>query len=221
MITTLDRMFLTSEWFLKHSAIAELIAQAGMTDGGEPHKPWHSLAWPSGVDERSPDVDSPNLPLQLPTIVHDLDTVREAVRPGGGKLLLCSFQWLVRDGMALPGAAHRYIYDQLNGFLWPLTYREIRRMADFQNLVFRRYAASRGVGFLDVAGGLPADPDFYTDAIHMTQPGEKVRAWVIFQQLVPIVRQEIESGRLPRKGAAGRLPAPADYSAMEVGVRCK
>jgi hypothetical protein len=117
--------------------------------------------------------------------------------------------------------AHHCIYDQLNGFLWPLSYGEIRRMADFQNLVFRRYAASRGVGFLDVAGGLPTDPDFYSDAIHMTQLGEKVRAWVIFQQLVPFVRQEIESGRLPRKGAAGKLPAPADYSVREISTRCK
>ena len=108
-----------------------------------------------------------------------------------------------------------------SSLLWPLTYREVRSLSDFQNLVFRRYAAKRGIGFMDVAGGLPQDPDFYTDSIHMTYPGERVRAWVIFQQLLPIVKQEIESGRLPRKGSRPELPAPADYSTKEVPVRCQ
>jgi hypothetical protein len=217
-----ERMFNAREWFRKHTAIGELITQAGITDGREPPKPGHKLRWPSGVDWQSPNVADGNLPLQLPTILHDLDSIREAVRPGGGQLLLCSFQWLVRDGLLLPGAAHRYIYDQLNGPLfWPLTYAEIRRLTDFQNVVFRRYAASRGIGFLDIARGLPQDTDLYTDAIHMSYPGERVRAWVLFQQLIPIVRQEIESGRLPRKGPPPKLPPPADYSTVEVGLGCR
>ena len=137
-----DRMFNIFEWFRNHTAMGELITQAGMRDGSEPPKPWHSVKWPAGVDWQAPDVDSPNLPLELPTIVHDLDTIREAVRPGGGRLVLCSFQWLVRDGLLLSGGSHRYIYDQLNSsLLWPLTYREVRSLSDFQNLVFRRYAA--------------------------------------------------------------------------------
>ena len=202
-----------------HSAIVDLV-RTSMRAGGEPWKPWHYLKWPAGVDWQAPDVDSPNLPLKLPIIVHSLDSIRETLRPGG-RLLLCSFEWLASDGLVLSPAAYPYIYGQLNRDSWPLRYAEIRRLADFQNLVYRRYAASRGIPFLDVAGVLPQDPDLFVDAVHMTETGERVKAWVIFQQLAPLVRQEIESGRLPRRGPPPKLPPPASYKTAEVSVRCR
>ena len=208
------------EPLLTRTAIGNLIVRAGTRAGGEPWKPWHYLKWPDGVDPRAPNVDSPNLPLRLPAIVHALDSIREALRPGGGRLLLCSFAWLASDGLVLPRAAHRYIYEQLNRDQWPLRYGDIRRLADFQNLVFRRYAASRDIPFLDVAGVLPRDPDLFADAVHMTETGERVKAWVIFQQLAPVVRQEIESGHLPRRGPSPNLPPPASYKTAEISVRC-
>jgi len=214
-------MFHALHLFLARTAIGDLIMRANLRAGAEPRKPWHYLKWPAGVDWQAPDVDSPNLPLNLPDIVHNLDSIREALGAAGGRLLLCSFEWLASDGLVLSPAAHRYIYEQLNRDQWPLRYGEIRRLADFQNLVYRRYAASRGIPFLDVAGGLPQDPDLFVDAVHMTEAGERVKAWVIFQQLAPLVRQEIESGRLPRREPPPKLPPPASYKTAEVSLRCR
>ncbi len=209
------------ELFRTRSAIGDLIARATMTAGGEPRKPWHYLKWPDGVDQQAPDVDSPNLPLNLPTIVHDLDSIREALRPGGGRLLLCSFTRLASEELVLSPVAHQNIYVELNRKFWPLRYGEIRRLTDFQNLVYRRYAASRGIPFLDVAGVLPRDPDLFWDTVHLTRIGESVKAWVMFQQLAPVVRQEIESGRLPRRRPPPKLPPPASYKTAEMSVRCR
>jgi hypothetical protein len=208
------------ELFYSHSAIIDLV-RTSVAAGREPWKPWHYLKWPEGVDRQAPDVDSPRLPLKLPTIVHYLDSIRETLRPGGGRLLLCSFVWLASDGLVLSKPAYRYIYEQLNRDAWPLRYSEIRRLADFQNLVFRRYAASRAIPFLDVAGVVPQDPDLFADAVHMTETGERVKAWVMFQQLAPVVRQEIESGRLPRQGPRPKLPPPASYATAEMSPRCR
>jgi hypothetical protein len=205
-----------------HLAMGNLLDRAlnGFTSVGEPRKPVYRLTWPPGIDEQNPDADNPNLPLQLPTIVKDLDSVRNSMQSIGGQLALCSFEWLAKDDLPLSLARHENIYRQLNTVLWPLRYADIRRLADFQNLVFRRYAASRRIPFLDVASLLPQDPNLFNDAIHMTDTGERVKAWIVFQQLVPLVRRELEAGQLPRPAGSHRLPPPPSLSTAQMLLRC-
>jgi hypothetical protein len=205
-----------------HLAMGNLLDRAlnGFASVGEPRKPIYRLTWPLGVNEQSPDADSPNLPLQLPTIVKNLDSIRDSLRSIGGELALCSFEWLAKDGLPLSPTRHENIYRQLNTVLWPLRYADIRRLADFQNLVFRRYAASRGIPFLDVASALPQDPSLFSDAIHMTDTGERVKAWIVFQQLVPVIRRQIEAGQLPRSSGSPRLPPPPSMAISEMPLRC-
>ncbi len=206
-----------------HLAIGNLLDRAlnGFRTIGEPRKPWYRLRWPSEVNEQKPDVDSPNLPLQLPVIVKNLDSIRDSMASVGGQFVLCSFEWLVKDGMPLSPTRHQFIYKQLNTVLWPLRYSDIRRLADFQNRVFRRYATSRSIPFVDVASLLPQDPNLFSDAIHMTDTGERVKAWIVFQQLVPFVRREIESGRLPRPSRSHNLPPPPSMASTEMSPRCE
>jgi hypothetical protein len=104
--------------------------------------------------------------------------------------------------------------------LWPLRYADIRRLSDFQNRVFRNYAASRKIPFLDVASEIPQDPDLFIDAIHMTEVGERVKAWIVFQQLVPIIRRLIESGQLPHRNDAAHLPPPMSMAVAEMSTHC-
>lgn len=205
-----------------HLAIGDLVdlALTGFPSLREPRKPAYLLNWGAGVDERNPDVDSHNLPLNLPRIVKDLDAIRNSLGPSRSQLVLCSFEWLSENGMMLSPSRHQYIYKQLNTDLWPLRYADIQQLADFQNRVFRRYAASRGVPFLDVAAALPQDPDLFVDAIHMTESGDRVRAWITFQKLVPILRAQIDSGRLPRIAASYQPPPPPSLSAYEMSTRC-
>ncbi len=52
----------------------------------------------------------------------------------------------------------------------------------------------------------------------MTEAGDRLRAWIVFQQLVPIIRRKIESGQLPR--ASTPHPPPASLAATEISAHC-
>ena len=205
-----------------HLVIGDLVDRAlnGFSSGGEPRKPIYTLVWPRGVSEQSPDVDSGYLPLQLSVIVRDLDSIRNGMQSIGGQLALCSFEWLAKDGMALSPARHTNIYKQLNTVLWPLRYSDIRRLADFQNRVYHRYAEARGLPFLDVVSALPQDPNLFNDAIHMNETGERVKAWIVFQQLVPLIRKQLDSGHLPRASGSHLVPQPPSQAISEMRLGC-
>lgn len=167
-------------------------------DGSEPLKPFAQVDWPAGVDERNPDPDSPRLPMDLPQVVRDLDAMRESLETSAGELAVSSFIWLAHDGMMLDPSRHRVIYQYLNNWYWPLTYRHIRRMADFQNRVFRNFARARHLPFLDIAAEFPQEPDLFDDAIHMHYQGLKVQAWLYVRALIPVIEARIAAGRWPR-----------------------
>jgi len=209
------------DFLRNHLALASLLDRAlnGFTGLGEPRKPLYHLTWPLGVNEQNPDINRANLPLELPTILKDLDSIRTGMQSIGGQLVLCSFEWLASDGMPLSPRRHTNIYNQLNTVLWPLRYADIRRLADFQNLVFKRYAEARSIPFVDIAGQMPQDPNLFSDAIHMTDTGERVKAWIVFQQLVPVIRKALESGQLPRPAGTHLPPAPS-LAISEMSLRC-
>jgi hypothetical protein len=210
------------EFVRTHFAIGDLLDRAlnGFRTVGEPRKPSYRLQWPDEVDKGNPNPDSPYLPLQLPAIVKDLDAIRAGLNSIGGSLAVCSFEWLTPSGAPLSPTRHEQIYQQLNTVLWPLQYADIRRLNDFQNRVLRNYAASRKILFLDVAGEIPQDPDLFVDAIHMTEVGERVKAWIVFQQLVPTIRRLIESGQLPHHNDAAHLPRPMSMAVAEMSTHC-
>jgi len=205
-----------------HLATANLLDLAlnRFSSIGEPVKPLYRLVWPRHVDMSNPDVDSGSLPLQLPIIVRNLDQIRDDLATVGARLVLSSFEWFTPVGVQLSPTRHQQIYKQLNTVLWPLRYADIRVLADFQNRVFRRYAESRAIPFIDVASQLPQDPNLFRDAIHMTDTGERVRAWIVFQQLAPLLRQEIASGQLPRPAGSHSVPPLPPLETSEMSLRC-
>jgi hypothetical protein len=168
-------------------------------DGREPVKPDYRLKWPKGLDENDPQLDFPDLPVNLNTIQADLDRMRADLATVDAELAVSSFAWFAKDGMVLDPVRHKYILQFLNRTKWPFRYRDIARLSAFQNRVFKKYAIVHGLPFIDVARDMPSDPDLYSDAIHNTFNGLRVRAWVVFQQLVPIIEQRLASGRWPRR----------------------
>ncbi len=172
----------------------------------------YKLVWPAGVDERDPDIASPGarrrLPINLPTILGDLDAIRSASNDAGAELVLASFVWLVKDGMVLDPIRHRSILEYLNQGYAPFRYGDLERLAAFENRVFAKYAREHKLAFIDVARLMPFDPDLYIDAIHNSYPGERLRAWVFFQHLAPIVEDHLKSGAWPKKVAPSDKPAP-------------
>jgi hypothetical protein len=169
-----------------------------MGDGAEPSKPAYHLTWPTDVDEREPDVRRRDLPLRLPTILADLDSMRGALVSIGAELAVSSFVWLVYDGMRLEPRRDAFMFTVLNQRWSPYRYADLRRMADFQNRVFERYAALHDLLFVDVAAAVPSDPELLVDPIHFNQEGIRVQAWAVLNGILPHIRQRIAEGAWPR-----------------------
>jgi hypothetical protein len=138
----------------------------GLANGEEWPEPPYTLVWPPGLDERDPDLARPDLPVQLSIILRDLDRIRADLAPVGGELALSSYQWLVHDGMKLDPVRHRFTLGQLNGVYYPFRYRDLERLAKFQNVTLAKYARTHHLPFFDIAGAMPEDPDLYVDAVH-------------------------------------------------------
>ena len=77
-----------------------------------------------------------------------------------------SFTWLVYDGLKIDPRRDAGIYRYLNETFWPFTYAHMRRILDFQNRVYRRYAEKHGLDFIDYDAQYPKDPRLFYDAIH-------------------------------------------------------
>jgi hypothetical protein len=136
-------------------------------------------------------------------------------------MVMTTFNWFAYDGMVLDPARHRNLYGYLNRVYWPISYANIRRAADFQNRVFKDWAADQRVPLIDVARLMPQEPDLYDDAIHNTYTGTRVRAWIIFEALVPLLERDIEAGLLPRPAKLHYTEHPyikPGYTARELSI---
>jgi hypothetical protein len=174
--------------------------------GSEPFKPGIKVNWPPALNEQDPDLAYPDLPIQLPRILSDVDTIRRALDAEGSALVMTSFEWLVHPGMMLDPQRDAVLFAYLNTKYFPFSYAHMRRFLDFQNRVFRKYAASHGLDFIDFAAQYPQDPRLFDDAIHMTRAGVRMQAWIMFNGLVPIIERRLASGEWPRP-ARHRLPS--------------
>jgi len=211
------------EFLRVHLATGDLVDRAvnGFSAAGEPRKPFYRLSWPAGVDKQNPNVDDARLPLELPVIVKDLDSIRKDLGSVGAQLWVSSFEWYASDQVPLSPVRHRYIYEQLNTVFWPLRYADIRQLATFQNRVLERYAASRAIPFVDIQSAIPQDPNLFDDALHLTDVGERLKAWIVFQRLAPALRRDIESSVSPRPTGQHALPPAPSLATREVSTRCE
>jgi len=200
-------------WMERHSAVWRRVQFLAASASGalrrELPRTIGKLNWPADLNELDPDPNHPQLPLNLGTILSDLDVIRSALGDGGAELILSSFVWLAYDGMVLDVTRQASLYRYLNETFWPFPYAHMRRMADFQNRVFRNYAFRHGVPYLDVAGKYPQDPSLFDDAVHMRQGGVRLHAWIAFNGLVPLLEERIRTGRLPRPAGETRSVHPA------------
>ena len=178
--------------------LAYNLAAFTQASGRELPRPDYSVTWPEGLDEQDPDLDRRDLPLLLFMQLENIEAIRSALDRIGAELVLSSFVWLVADGLVLDPLRHEYLYQHLNGPYWPLSYKDHRRFLDFQNRVYRRYAASRGLAFIDMATLFPDDPDLFVDGMHRVDAGVRLHAWLTFRELLPVIRERIRTGALPR-----------------------
>jgi hypothetical protein len=189
-------------------------------DGHEWPKPDYKLAWPPGLDEQDPDLAYPKLPVSLNEIQRDLDRIRGDLASIGSDFAVSSFAWMVKDGLVLDPIRHRYILEQLNVSNYPYRYRDLERLAKFQNRLLAKYAREHGVGFIDVAGQLPVDPDLFLDAVHTTYAGTRLRGWITFNQLIPLIEKHLADKSWPRPMPSPEPPLPT-FTPRHITLRCK
>ena len=188
-------------------------------DGREWPKPDYKVVWPPGLDEQDPDLSYPRLPVSLNEIQRDLDRIRADLGAIGSDFALSSFVWMVKDGMVVDPIRHRYILEQLNVTNYPFRYRDIERLAKFQNRVFAKYARTHGLLFVDVARQLPLDPDLFIDAYHTTYAGTRMRGWITFNQMLPLIEKRL-ADRWPRPMPDPQPPLPA-FTPRRITLSCK
>jgi hypothetical protein len=184
-------------------------ARARFRPLGEAPRPQYVVRWPAGLDEAAPDLSRHDLPLDLTTIVGDLHRIQADVQSIGADLAVSSFVWMVEDGLRLNSMKpnERAIYWYLNGneVLWPLSYRDIRRFADFQNRAFAAFCSTNGATFVDLARAFPRDPALFIDGIHISYPGVKMHGWITFLELLPLIERRLAHHATAK---AGDRPEP-------------
>jgi len=153
--------------------------------------------------ESDPDVTRPDrLPIAMATVVGSLDAIRRSIATTGAELAISSFVWLADEGMRLDLSRHLTLFRYLNETYWPLAYAHIHRMAAFENAVFRKYARTYSLAYVPVAESYPHDPDVFSDAIHFSERGMRLQAWILLQHLIPIVDAHIRSHAWPKPPSA-------------------
>ena len=69
---------------------------------------------------------------------------------------------------------------------------------------------------VNIDGHYPRDPALCSDAFHDGALGMRLRAWIIFERLIPLIRKDLSAGVVPRANAdpSGHNPAfaaPIEY----------
>ena len=208
------------------SALARRLQSAlGMVSnpgkGDEWAKPAYDLVWPAGLDERDPDLSRQDLPIFLPTILGDLDKMRASLASIGAELALSTFVRLVEDGMVLDPVRNRMLIEDLNIAYFPFRYADIARVSVFQNRVFAKYAARHGLPLLDVAARMPMAPDLFTDAVHLTYGGVRLHAWIVVQELIPLIEKRLASGAWPKPVVPAEPPPGLLFEPEVVTFDCR
>lgn len=177
-------------------------------EGMEPEKPSFPFVWPDGVNERNPDVTQRPLPMGLDTVMANFDAMRTAIQASGGQLALTSEVAMVEDGLKLQLPRDETLFTAINQATYPITYAQLRRAMDFQNVAYRNYALLHKLPFIDKTV-LPLDPELFLDMVHMRPTGNRLQSWFLFQWLVRWIEQEAAVGRLPRAMQHPRNAHPA------------
>ena len=195
----------------QYSAMAnrtyELLFRRG-GPGAEPPKPPHNLKF--DVFNKNPVISRPDLPFRLHQQAADFQNMQSLAEQIGASYFIASFVMLVQDRLLLDQESDANISRILNGEYYPLTYKEIRGAADYENRAFAEIAAADRLPFIDVARYFPQEPSLFGDMEHFRDEGYRIQGWIFAQLLAPYIKRDIEAGTLPRPYDAN-VPA-ADWT---------
>ena len=202
-------------WLIAHSAIVRKLEPLLMQRISKRRA--EALRYQDGllIEMEKPDyeIDPAVVP---PHIRENIKTMARDVRAAGGLFAISSFVWLAHDGLKLDPTLLAVdprrdwwlggIYGYLNWFLYPVRYADVRRFADIQNQAFQEVSEESGAVYLSVAEQFPQDQRLFFDAVHMTEEGVRLRAWITFLELTNPILKAIEEGKLPIEPRSAPIP---------------
>lgn len=205
-----------------YSALARFLQQqwAGTAPGrmlAEPSKPAVKLQLPSGTRGSVLNLPEAEKNSYFGQLANNLDAFQRTADQIGAKLVVSDERLCVWQGMRLNSTADQLLYNSVNGPLyWPLRYAQIRRLLNAHNDMINAWAEAHHVAVVDIDGHYPQDPALCSDTFHDQPLGMRLRAWIIFQRLIPIIQKDVAAGLVPRANAdpAGHNPAfatPIEY----------
>lgn len=127
----------------------------------------------------------------------------------------------MHDGLRFDLRRQAPIYLHLNRACWPYSYADLQRDYDALNRALQRFAAANSLPFIDTAAAFPLDSDLFFDAVHLNEDGTRLHAWIVFQSLLPLVRERLASGAWPRPDQWPQQEHPCLTPAREYVVSCK
>jgi hypothetical protein len=175
----------------------------------EPNKPKTRMLvhLPAASDPIRPeDVrDIPYLGEQLTSLDRFRDVARElSITP-----LATTRRLAVFDGMILSDQHNLYLYNQINGSaFWPLTYKQVEQLQALENSTTIAWAKESATAYVDIDGIMPRRPELYVDAFHDVPLAQRLRAWIIFQRLIPLIDEGIGAKLLPKEGVSSNKKHP-------------
>ncbi len=149
------------------------------------------------------------MPVALPQILGDLKKIADGTEAVGTAFAIGSFVWMAYEGMLLDRSNQPFFYTYLNRRFWPLSYGDIRRYADYENRVFKSFAETTGSIYIPIAEAFPRDPALMTDGVHMSPEGVRLRGWIVFNALAPLIEKRIAAGAWPRSDQESLAKHPA------------
>jgi hypothetical protein len=191
----------------------------------EPPKPSVRLKLPAQPYRGQLNLSAAEKDPYFADLVRHLDQLQQIAREGGVRPVVSDERLCVWQGMRLNGSTQRLLYDQLNGPLfWPLSYAQIRRLLDAHNAAINTWAAAHDTPVVDVDARYPRDSTLCSDTFHDLPLGMRLRAWIIFQGLIPLIQKDLAAGIVPHANAdaSGQNPAfaaPIEYLDRETLLR--
>ena len=171
-------------------------------DVPEPPKPATEIEFPPDIDEKSPDpakIESHrgNGLMALESYLQGLNKMDVIVKSRDTRLLVSTFRVMAFDGMRL-GKDNSNNGELIGRYWWPYTYAQIHRLTAFYNRTLRAWAEMKGHAVIPIDEQMPWQPDLYGDAMHEQSAGEALHAWIVLQQLMSRIREDLAQHRLPR-----------------------
>ncbi len=158
----------------------------------------YELKNPGLLDRKVEEINLKELPVQLPTILADLDSMRNSLNKVNCEFILTSFRWLVSPEVKFDKRRHYAILKYLENQFPDIDRDVLYKLYKFQNRVFEYYAKKNKLSYLMFDENFPQDADLFIDGIHFSIDGQRLQGWVMFQELLPIVKLKIANGILPK-----------------------